>query len=162
MSETSGKVLYGTCTDVALGKPTLFGWHIVQACDLLAHHPLYAWHSVCRLGGTAASSERVQLSEWWADFDERFMRPVFSRADSGDTQPAEQGGCTWQARMTSVQHVLIRPTYPALCVTHPGEGAARALTTYTSAESAACMYASHYSCPRPSAVGWPCTCSCKS
>ena len=47
-----------------------------------------------RPGGSAAGVERVQLSEWWADFDERFMRPVFSRADSGDTQPSEQGGGT--------------------------------------------------------------------
>ena len=26
----------------------------------------------------------VQLSEWWADFDERVMRPVFSKPDSGN------------------------------------------------------------------------------
>ncbi len=39
----------------------------------------------------SAGGERVQLSEWWADFDERFMRPVFSRADSGEMHPPDAG-----------------------------------------------------------------------
>ncbi|KAK9909738.1 hypothetical protein WJX75_006766 [Coccomyxa subellipsoidea] len=43
---------------------------------------------------TAVKGKRqsVQLSEWWADFDERVMRPVFSKADALDSWTPRSGG----------------------------------------------------------------------
>ena len=32
-------------------------------------------------GSAHAQAQSVQLAEWWADFDERYMRPVFSRPE---------------------------------------------------------------------------------
>ena len=32
-------------------------------------------------GNAHAQAQSVQLAEWWADFDERYMRPVFSRPE---------------------------------------------------------------------------------
>lgn len=37
----------------------------------------------CRHMMGMRGGQPVQLSEWWADFDERVMRPVFSKPDSG-------------------------------------------------------------------------------
>lgn len=31
---------------------------------------------------TLTGRHHVQLSEWWADFDERVMRPVFNKPDA--------------------------------------------------------------------------------
>ena len=31
---------------------------------------------------TLTGKHHVQLSEWWADFDERVMRPVFNKPDA--------------------------------------------------------------------------------
>ena len=31
---------------------------------------------------TLTGKHPVQLSEWWADFDERVMRPVFNKPDA--------------------------------------------------------------------------------
>lgn len=31
---------------------------------------------------TLTGKHHVQLSEWWADFDERVMRPVFNKPDT--------------------------------------------------------------------------------
>jgi hypothetical protein len=48
--------------------------------------------SAAALGGRAGGAgERLQLADWWADFDERYMRPVFSRMDSAEMQPPDPG-----------------------------------------------------------------------
>lgn len=43
---------------------------------------------------TAAKGKRhpVQLSEWWADFDERVMRPVFNKPDALDSWTPRSDG----------------------------------------------------------------------
>ena len=38
-----------------------------------------------RLGGSRPQT--IQLAEWWAEFDEKFMRPVFSRGEGVSTPP---------------------------------------------------------------------------
>lgn len=53
----------------------------------------------------------VQLSEWWADFDEHVMRPVFNKPDSlADWTPRSEGGEVlpaiheeaWQGRVPDI------------------------------------------------------------
>ena len=40
-----------------------------------------------------ATRHPVQLSEWWADFDEHVMRPVFNKPDAlADWTPRSEGG----------------------------------------------------------------------
>lgn len=59
------------------------------------------WH---RLGREGGRPQTIQLAEWWADFDEKFMRPVFSRGDSnasGELPPrmrttSQMHGSLWQ------------------------------------------------------------------
>ena len=41
---------------------------------------------------TLTGMHTVQLSEWWADFDERVMRPVFNKPDAmGEWTPRAEG-----------------------------------------------------------------------
>ena len=41
---------------------------------------------------TLTGKHTVQLSEWWADFDERVMRPVFNKPDAmGEWTPRADG-----------------------------------------------------------------------
>ncbi len=41
---------------------------------------------------TLTGKHPVQLSEWWADFDERVMRPVFNKPDAmGEWTPRAEG-----------------------------------------------------------------------
>ena len=64
----------------------------------------------CRLGRGGGRPQTIQLAEWWADFDEKFMRPVFSRGDSFNAGPGMPGLClTSQLCRT----VALRPPPPS-------------------------------------------------
>lgn len=69
-----------------------------------------------------ATRHPVQLSEWWADFDEHVMRPVFNKPDAlADWTPRSEGGMgqslhdlNFQSTLEFCKRALLLKTFRAM------------------------------------------------